>query len=822
MLETVWQDIQYGIRALLKNRSFAVVAILTLALGIGANTAIFSVVNSVLLSPLSYPESDRLVMVWTAVPSKNIPRMAVCVRDYEDWRERNTVFEEVAVFQSQNGSLIGGEMPERVRYALVTPGLFQALMSTPALGRAFQEEENLQGQDKVVILSHGFWQSHFGGDQGVIDRSVLLNEERLTIVGVMPAEFSFPDQRTQLWKPFGRNGDQMGGRANYSVGSIARLKPSVTVEQAQADLDSIMAGLAEQFPINKGIGAKVDDLREIAVGSIRTTLLILWGTVGLVLLVACGNVANLLLGRVPQRQKEIAIRASLGARSARIVRQLLTESLALSLMGGLVGLLLAWGGIQLMLSYGAASVPQIQEVEIDARVLGFSLGLAVATGLIFGLLPAFRGAGVQLADSLKEGGRQGSRAASPWMRSVLVGFQMMASLILLVCAGLLVRSFASVLQEEPGFEVQGLLTMRIEPPVQTQYPGRDQEEAYRRDKAVEREQMNRFYEELLGSIRQVPGVRSATMVDLKPLSGRGSRMRMLIRGRPQVASNQLPVALVRVVGPDYFQAAGIPLLSGRYPSEADHGSAPQVFLISETLARLHFPGEDPLGQKISTRDRNTWATVVGVVGDVRFGLEHDPAPTIYAPFAQSHQFGHFRDWGMDLIVRAEGNPLDLAGRVRELVQSQVKTLPVFAIASMEGTLSDAVAGRRFNMILMGGFAVLALVLASVGIYGVLSFMVSQRTHEIGVRVTLGASRASILGMIVGRGMILTAVGLVAGLVAASFLTVYLESWLFKVEPNDPITLAAVSFLLALVALVACYVPARRATRIDPILALRNE
>ncbi|MFQ5695173.1 MAG: ABC transporter permease, partial [Terriglobia bacterium] len=678
-MDTLWQDLRYGLRTLARNPGFTAVAVLTLALGIGANASIFSVINGVLLRPLPFPDPDRLLIVWTAVPEKGIERFAVAPPDFEDWRAQNTVFEEIAIFQTPFGTLTGDELPEMVRYSRVTPGFFRVMATQPQLGRALREEENRPGQGNVAVLSYGLWQSHFGGDPEVLGQSLVLEGERLTIVGVMPPEFEF--NSAQLWKPFGRRMDDVGDRGTYNTAAIARLKTEVSHEQAHAQMNSIMAGLAEQFPNKKGMTLFLEPLHEAAVREARPALLLLWAAVGFVLLIACANVANLLLARGVVRERELAIRTSLGASRLRLVRQLLTESVLLALLGGAFGLLLATWGVELLPGLAGDRIPRADEIGIDAAVMAFVLGLSLLTAIFFGLLPAFRAAGADPHGSLKEGGRTGAGTVRQRLRSMFVVTEVALAVVLLVGAGLLIRSFNNLLDHDIGFDAENLLTFRLQPK-RTPYRQGQSPEEYRRQAAAERRQALHFYQDLLGRIENLTGVESATAINYRPLIGRAWAMKVSFDDRPIVPFSDMPVVQARVVFPGYFSTLRTHVLRGRPFSPQDRPGAPNVAVINDATARTHWPGGNPLGRRINMQDpsdESKWLTIVGVVHDIPTGnLEKEAIPTIYVPFAQAYT-GHMDNWRMEFQVRTAGDPLELVGALRAQVQSLDNNLPVFNV-----------------------------------------------------------------------------------------------------------------------------------------------
>jgi len=808
LLGDLWQDLRYGLRMLLKNPGFTAVAVIALALGIGANSAIFSVVNTVLLRPLPYKNPERLVMVWEDNSKQGFPRDTPSPANFMDWRDQNHVFESIAALVEISFNLTGAGEPERIDGQRVSASLFSLLGVEPQLGRAFRAEEDQPGGNHVVIISHGLWQRRFGSDPGIVGKPINLNGESFTVVGVMPRTFQFPTRRDQLWVPIAFNAKEAGERGNHYLEVIARMKPGVTLQQAQAEMTTIATRLQQQYPeTNTSIGAVVTPLHEHVVGDIKPALLVLLGAVAFVLLIACANVANLLLARAAVRQKEIALRLALGAGRARLIRQFLTESVLLAALGGGVGLLLAVVGLNVLKRFIPPNISQAHAIAIDAKVLIFTVLVSLVTGLIFGLAPATQAANFNLNDTLKESGRDsaaGSRGNR--IRGLLVISEVAVSFILLIGAGLLINSFLHLRNVDPGFRAERALTMKIVLP-ETRY--------------ADKEQRGIFYRELIRRVETLPGVISAAVATNLPLTETGNSVGVSIEGRADPAPDRVPIVITRIISPRYFETMGIPLLKGRAFAEEDKAESPAVVVLSETTARKFWPGEDALGKHIKigpTNSPNRWLTVVGVVKDVRqFELVVEPKPQMYLPFTQANFFEP-----RALVVKTNLEPLSLAATVRKTVWEIDKDQPVSDIASMENIVSESVARQRFSMLLLGIFAGLALVLAAVGIYGVMSYSVAQRTREIGIRMALGAQRADVLKLTIGQGLKLVVTGVAFGLAAAVIMTRLMSSLLFGVSATDPMTFVTISFVLVSVAVLASYIPALRATRVDPMFALRYQ
>jgi putative ABC transport system permease protein len=812
IMQTLWQDLRFGFRTLTRKPGFTVVAIIALALGIGANTAIFSVVNSVLLRPLAYQDPAALVVINHDYPKINL-KASVSAIGYTHYRDNAKSFESVAAMTGGGFNLTGGGDPEQVNGALVTHNFFSALGARPALGRVFLPEEDQPGKNKVVALSHGFWQRRFGADPGIVNKTITINDENYTVVGVMPPSFQFGRELgrvVDLWTPIAFTREQLDYRrlTNENLTVIARLKPGVTIGQAQAELDAIAANLRQQYmpgADRSNWGLTTQYLSELVVGDIRLALWILMGIVGLVLLIACANVANLLLARAADRQKEMAIRTALGAGRRRVIRQLLTESALLALIGGAIGLLLAWLGINALVKVNQVQIPRASEIGVDWRALAFTLGVSLLTGFVFGLVPALQISKADLHETLKEGGRTGSSGARAWVRNTLVVLEMALALVVLVSAGLLVRSFWRVQQVNPGFAPQNTLAMSLVLPA-TKYK--------------EPVQRVNFYKEALQRIRALPGVQSAGATSILPLSGNNSSGSFQIEGRVTPQGQSSPHGDRWAATTDYFSTMRIPIIRGRFFDDRDTMESQPVAIIDETMARKYWPDEDPMGKRITFQSRDNkpiWREIVGVVGHVKHkGLEGESRVQYYMPHSQT------QNAFMSLVVRASGDPTSLTGAVRGAISGLDKDLPVFRVKTMEQFVSESMAQRRFAMALVGIFAAVALALACVGLYGVLSYSITQRLREIGIRMALGASGADVLRLVVGQGMLLALAGVALGSVAAFLLTRVMANLLFAVTAGDPLTFVTIAALLTLVALVACFAPARRATKVDPIVALRYE
>jgi putative ABC transport system permease protein len=816
VLETLWQDVQYGIRMLVKNPGFTVVSVLALALGIGANTAIFSVVNAVLLRPLPYRDPDRLVFVLRTQPP--IMRGPISRPDFFEWQTQQKVFQEIAAYYPESYNLTGVEEAERIAGVRVTEGFFSLFGIAPAHGRFFLPADDQAGSSggRVAVISYGMWQREFGADPQLVGRPISLNGEAYTVVGVAPPGFGFP-RRSEIWTP------AMLGEAKTERGSnyllvIGRLRDGVTVSQAQAQMNQVAAVLAQQYPENDtNLSVTISPLLDEQVRGIRSVLLILLGAVAFVLLIACANVANLLLARATSRQKEIAVRTALGATRSRIIRQLLTESVLLALLGGILGVLLSMWGIKLLVALAPANIPRVGEIGLDQWVLGFTLLISVLTGIIFGLAPALQVSTTNLNEVLKEGTR-GAATSSPHrslLRRSLVVVEIALSLVLLVSAGLLIESIRRLTDVNPGFNPQNLLTANVS------FPRRKPSSKDNKAETAEAEQVqeaSNFLKEAQNRIQSLPGVEAVGAINDLPVAGQGSvNGDFNIEGRSKYRSGEAPVAEFRLITSDYFRAIGIPLLKGRAFSEADGLHAQVPIMINETLARRFFPGEDPLGKRLLVMDDKPHE-IIGVVGDARqWGLDKPPDPEVYFSYAQM-AFGS----GTTLVVRTNVEPGSLSEGLRRAVRDVNADAPVYSIKTMMQVLADSTAQRRFNTVLMTSFAAVALLMAAIGLYGVISYSVAQRVHEIGIRMALGAQFGDVMRMVLWQGFKLALAGVIGGLIISLLLTRVMANLLYGVSATDPLTFTCVSVLLTGVALLACYIPARRAARVDPMIALRYE
>jgi putative ABC transport system permease protein len=803
MMETFWQDIRYAIRTLLKSRGFTAIALLTLALGIGANTAIFSVINAVLVRALPYEEPERVVWMWGAVRGRS-SQASVSPLDFLDYREQNQSFEHLAaaITIPVSSNLTNSGEPERISGAAITTNYFQALGIKPELGRDFLAEEEQAGQGQVVILSHHLWQRRFGGDQAILDQTLTLDGKSYTVIGVMPPAFRFPSN-AEMWTPLSFDAyPEMKVRKAHFLRPIGRLKPGVTMQQAQAEMDGIARQLEEKYPdSNTNWGLRLVSLQEQIVGNIKPTLLILLGAVAFVLLIACANVANLLLVRSASRQKEIAIRSALGARRWRIVRQMLTESLLLSSMGGALGVLVAMWCVELLVSFGGQDIPRSAEIKVDWLVLAFTFGVAGLTGILFGIVPALQVSNPNLNETLKEGGRGGGEGAKGnRTRSLLIIAESALAVVLLIGAGLLIKSFIKLQNVDPGFRAGQVLTVRLDLP---------------RTKETKPEQWVNFYDELQRRLSSLPGVEYVGMVSELPLTGQPNDAPFSIAGRVPDAGQTMS-ADFRRANQDYFQAMGIPLLKGRYFTEQEARQNGSVVIISDLLAEQFFPEEDPLGKQL-TFDfiKGKSFEIIGIIGDVHHrSLEGNPYQTIYLPSLSL-------PW-TNVVIRAKGDAASLAPALRKEVAAINPNQPVANVKVMDQWLYEAASTPRFRTILLGIFAAVALLLSIIGIYGVMSYVVTQRTHEIGIRLALGAKNSDILKLVINQGLKLALLGIALGLLAAFGLTRLMSSLLFNVTATDTLIFIVVPVILTGVALLACLAPARRASRVDPMIALRYE
>jgi putative ABC transport system permease protein len=812
-METLLQDVRYGIRMLLKSRGFTAVAVLALTLGIGANTAIFSVVNGVLLRPLPYKNPDRIVTIWE--PSRGGHTLGLTDLEFFDYREQNHVFEEVAAFATGATNLTGSGEPERIAATWASAGFFPTVGVQPALGRAFTDEDDKPGPAQVVVLSYGLWQRRFGSDPNIIGQQISLNGLSRTIIGVMPGGFYFDNKDVQLWLPLGLDRANVSPR-DRGYYAIARLKSNVTLEQARVEMNTLAAQLADEYKkrypegVNATQSVNLIPLHELIVGDIRPALLVLLAAIGFVLLIACANVANLLLARAESRQKEIAIRIALGAGRRRIIQQLLTESVLLSLLGGGMGLLLAFWGVEALLAIAPASIPRTSEVGVDGTVLIFTLAVSVVAGIMFGLAPGLQSSKLDLHASFKEGrgstGDQGRRRT----RRLLVVSEIALSLVLLVGAGLMIKSFWRLLNVDPGFDPNNVLTAQIALP-QSRYP--------------QRQQVDAFYKQLVERVESVPGVQSVGTVTVLPLGGGNSNASFEIEGKPRLSDDVAQNADYRMVSKDYFHAMGIPVLKGRYFLESDREGAPGVVIINETMTNVFWPDEDAVGKRINLGvPGSPWLTIVGISKDTKHqGLDIRPKPEMYFLHSQNAYSNALGVWrSMTMVARTSSSPITLAGPLKDVVRAIDKDLPVARIQTMEQVLSNSVSQPRFTMLLLAVFAGLALALAAVGIYGVMSYSVAQRTHEFGIRMALGADARDVMKLILREGLVIVSMGVTIGLALAFIATRLISSFLYGVSPSDPLTFLAISLLLVGVALGACVVPGRRATKVDPMEALRYE
>jgi predicted permease len=820
MLETLWQDLCYGVRMLSKSRGFTVVAILSIAIGIGANTAIFSVTNALLLRPLPYRDADRLVILWNRSPGLNIAQDWFSPGQYLDVKTQNHVFDETAITIGGSYNLTGQGTPERVDGARVSSSLFPLFGAQSMLGRVFLPEEDEKGPPPTVILSHGFWQRSFGSDAGVIGKTLTLNGNNFTIVGVMKKEFSMNKevmpavngiQKADVLLPLPMSAADRTDRDHEDYNIFARLKPGVTVEKAQAELDVIVERMKQQYPDhyppNGGLTISAVSLLEQVVGDIRHALYVLLGAVGFVLAVACANVANLLLSRAAVRQKEIAIRTAVGASRLRILRQLLTESVLLAVLGGLCGLVIALLAVKVLRAYGPENIPRLNEVGVDGRVMAFTFFISLVTGIIFGLAPALRGSRVDLNEVLKDGGRSSgagnaSGLGQQHIRRLLVVSEVALSIVLLIGAGLLIRSYQRIANAHPGFNPHNVLSLRLSIPA-SKYPTPDS--------------ITAFYRQLGERLKGLPGVEAVGTTYSLPMSTVAFAWEPItVEGYVSRNGESSTISNTRIVSPDYFRTMGIPLLKGRYFNEHDRKDEPETVIVDEAMAERFWPNEDPIGKRLKNKS-DTWRTVVGVISDAKqYSPEKEPPITVYYPFDQ------YAARSMYLLVRTTSDPVPMTPAITREIQALDAELPVFDVNTMEQRLYDSMARQRFSMLLLGIFAAFALTLAAIGIYGVMTYWVNQRTHEIGIRMALGAQPRNILRLVIRQALILVSIGIAIGLVGAFALTRVMSNLLFGISATDRLTFFTISLLLGSIALLASYLPARRAARVDPMVALRRE
>ena len=809
-MNSILRDIRFGARNLFKRPGATLVALITLALGIGVNTAIFSVVDSVLLRPLPFRDSERLVSIWEQGLGQGVSQNEVAPANFFDLRTQTQGFEGIGAHGPQDVNLTGDGEPERLSGELVSANVLSLLGVEPALGRTFLTNEDQEGQHRVVVLSDALWQRRFNRDPSIVNRDIILNDESFTVVGVMPRGFFFPVRETELWVPWAMHPEQAAGRGDHYLRLVGRLKPGATLQQANAEVDSIGRRLAAQYPkTNEGLSFIVNSLHQDYVGDLRSPILIMFAAVGLVLLIACANVANLQLAQATTRRREIAIRIALGARRWTIVRQLLIESLLIASAGGVLAVLGALWGVQALAQLLPDSLSKLQNVGVDARVLMFTFGVSVLTAVVFGGVPALLAARAKPGETLSDVARDtAGGTAGRHVRRMLVVSEVALAVVLLVGAGLLIRTFQLLRQVNTGFTTDNLLTMKMVLPM---------------PKYAKPEARRVFYDEMLRRVQELPGIESAAMITFLPLSSSGINFSFSVEGQTSPSDMKLPFALYRVVSPDYFRTMSIPLQRGRFFDAHDSYDSQAVIMISRQLAEQFWPGQDPTGKRLKigpVDSPNPWLTVVGVVGDVRqAGLYGDPRMDLYAPYAQERRaFVSPRD----LILRTKGDAASVVASVRQAVWSVDKDQPVSDVRTMDQVFAAAISQERFQALLLGLFAALALVLACVGLYGVISYSVAQRTHEIGVRMALGARPQDVLRLVLRQGMGLTIVGLVVGIAVGLLVTRVLTDLLFGVTARDPLTFVGVPALLLLVAFFACYIPARRATRIDPLVALRYE
>ena len=810
-METLLQDLRYGMRMLIKNPGFTIVAVITMALGIGANTALFSVVNGVLLKSLPFKDPDRLVFAMETNAKFPPPGIGSSTLNYRDWKEQNHSFETLSARTGFIANLTSSDQPERIQGEKVTWDYFTTLGVAPLTGRTFTADEDRPGGEPVILLSEGLWRRRFGSDAGIVGQTVPINGQAATVIGIMPNDYR---PNIEFWMPLAIS-YQNADRNLHNIQVVGRLAPGVTQEAAQTEMSAIAQRLAEQYPdLNTGWGVAVIPYQSLVTFNVRWALLVLLAAVGVVLLIACANVANLLLARAASREKEIAIRLAMGATRGRLIRQVLTESVLISLIGGMVGVLIALWSTQALISLNPQGIPRSGEIGVDGRVLVFALLASVAAGILFGLVPAWQSSRANVNETLKESGKSTTgHARGHRLRSALVVVQIGFAFMLLVCAGLLIKSFAQLQRVSVGFNQQHLLTLQVTlPPAQYSKPS----------------DVLGFYREAGERLAALPGVIAAAGISNVPLAGGGPQFIFSVEGRPLPTPADAPIASYRIVTGDYFATMNIPLIQGRTFTDADKEDSLQVVAVNQNMAEMMWPGEDPVGKRLTVGvplpgDKPDYATVVGVVGNVKHtSIAGETGMQIYQPVTQTPFLGLGFGRTMNFILRTQLEPTTLTESARAVIAGLNPRLPVANIKTMETIISESVAANRFNMSLFGLFAVIAMSLTIVGVFGVMNYAVTQRTQEIGIRMALGAQPGQVRALILKQGLVLSAVGLGVGLGGALLVTRLLASLLFSVSATDPLILTAVALLLAAVALLTCYIPARRATKVDPIIALKHE